>query len=278
MTLSFLRSPLSRKMAFTAIVATATVTLAPSPQAAQAATLATFDFTGNRETFLVPTTGIYTISGFGAQGGSSYAGIGGLGGSVSADFNLTAGQILDILVGGRGFDGFDGLGGGGGGGTYAVLPNGIPILVAGGGGGRNGGVTPSDGRNGGSIINGISSGGGDGSSGGGGGGFGGGGSSGFDLGSVGGDSFFSGGGGGGGFGGGGGGGRFGGGGDGGGGGTNYIALDANNRVFGVGVNSGDGKVMISSATAVPTPALLPGLMGMGLGLVRKCKQEALGSV
>jgi hypothetical protein len=270
MTLSFLRSPLSRKMAFTAIVATATVSLAPLPQAAQAATLATFDFTGNRETFLVPTTGVYTISGFGAQGGSSYAGIGGLGGSVSADFNLTAGQILDILVGGRGFDGL-----GGGGGTYVVLPNGMPILVAGGGGG-NGGID----NGGGSISNGDSNAGGFGGGGGGGGG-GGFGGRGRGLNGLGG---YNGRGGGGAHGYGGGGGGYGGGYGGygsvigGGGGTNYIALDANNRVFEVGVNSGDGKVMISSATAVPTPALLPGLMGMGLGLVRKRKQEALGSV
>jgi hypothetical protein len=32
------------------------------------------------------------------------------------------------------------------------------------------------------------------------------------------------------------------------------------------------------AVPVPTPALLPGLIGLGLGLVRKRKQEALGSV
>jgi hypothetical protein len=70
MTLSFLRSPLSRKMAFTAIVATATVSIAAPPQAAQAATLATFDFTGRIDTYRITTDGIYTISAFGAQGGS----------------------------------------------------------------------------------------------------------------------------------------------------------------------------------------------------------------
>lgn len=57
-------------------------------------------------------------------------------------------------------------------------------------------------------------------------------------------------------------------------------------IFNFSVPSGNGlassdyqlRSIEVEAVPVPTPALLPGLIGMGLGLVRKRKQEALGSV
>ncbi|MBD1843151.1 hypothetical protein H6F89_06990 [Cyanobacteria bacterium FACHB-63] len=56
--------------------------------AAPASALQTFNFTGNIQSWTVPTTGVYTITAFGAQGGRSN---GGRGGQTGADFNLTAG-------------------------------------------------------------------------------------------------------------------------------------------------------------------------------------------
>ncbi len=65
----------------------------------------TFDFTGFIDIINITTTGIYTIDAFGAQGGSSDGNLGGKGGNLRADFSLTAGQILSILVGQQGGNG-----------------------------------------------------------------------------------------------------------------------------------------------------------------------------
>ncbi len=99
------------------------------PIAAQAAT---FNFTGSIDAFTVPTTGVYTIDALAAQGGGG----GGRGGEISGNFQLNAGEILSILVGGAGRDGSTGFGSGGGGGSFVVL-NGAPLVIAGGGGGVN---------------------------------------------------------------------------------------------------------------------------------------------
>jgi hypothetical protein len=69
--------------------------------------------------------------------------------------------------------------------------------------------------------------------------------------------------------------------------VNFAAfLNTTGNVFsftvpgGGGLNTSDYQLrsIDVDAVPVPTPALLPGLIGMGLGLVRKRKQEALGSV
>jgi hypothetical protein len=95
-----------------------------------------FTYTGSLETFTVPTTGTYRILAFGAQGGSGLPftdgtfSIGGRGAEIGGDFILTAGEILEIAVGGMGAGGP-----GGGGGSFAVGPGNAPLVIAGGGGG-----------------------------------------------------------------------------------------------------------------------------------------------
>lgn len=113
----------------------------------------TFSATGSIVTFTVPTTGVYTITAFGAEGGTNSGVVDnspGLGAEVSGEFDLTAGETLDILVGGQGGNGYDADGGGGGGGgSFVVLANvpscsgtatipscpDTPLAIAGGGGG-----------------------------------------------------------------------------------------------------------------------------------------------
>jgi hypothetical protein len=98
----------------------------------------TSSFMGATEqTFVVPATGFYTILAYGAQGGSGIQNSGGLGAEMGGTFLLTAGETLDIFVGGEGSSGVSDLGaGGGGGGTFVVLAGSTPtLLVAAGGGG-----------------------------------------------------------------------------------------------------------------------------------------------
>ena len=252
-----------------------------------------FTYTGSLVTFTVPTTNSYQILAFGAQGGSatvgSLIGVGGLGAEIGGDFSLTAGEILQIAVGGAG-----GFNGGGGGGGFVVGPGNTPLVIAGGGGGGGlfssgigfpgqGGLTGPDGGGaggtggnggGGSMTAGGGGGGGffsaggtdalDGGTGGGafpglaggssGGGFGGGGGAGtIGLGGSGGGGGYSGGGGGsrsaGAHGPGGGGGSFN-------GGTDQILL--------ADFQTGNGEVLITElAAAVPEPASIA-LLGAGL--------------
>ena len=92
------------------------------------------------QTSTVPTTGTYTITADGAQGGSIAQGaVGGLGAEVSGTVTLTAGTTLDIVVGGQGNDFEDLVGGGGGSFVYAQTGDSL-LLVAGGGGGAFDGV------------------------------------------------------------------------------------------------------------------------------------------
>jgi hypothetical protein len=84
-----------------------------------------FSYTGSLVNFTVPINGIYQIIAFGAQGGGS---VGGKGAEIGGNFNLTAGKLLRIAVGGAG------TGRGGGGGSFVVGGN-APLVIAGAGGG-----------------------------------------------------------------------------------------------------------------------------------------------
>lgn len=115
--------------------------------ATSGAKAAAFSYTGTVIDYTVPVTGEYDITAFGAQGGNSAVGghAGGLGGEATGLFTLTAGDTLEIAVGGAGGVGFHGVNltyaaGSGGGGSFVVLSVGAgltPLVVAGGGGGAN---------------------------------------------------------------------------------------------------------------------------------------------
>ena len=94
-----------------------------------------FDFTGTVVDFTAPTTGLYSITAFGAQGGNG----GGFGAEIGGTLSLTAGDILEIAVGGQG--GSVGGTGGGGGGTFVFDETTDTLLVAAGGGGGRGFVS-----------------------------------------------------------------------------------------------------------------------------------------
>ena len=108
---------------------TALLTLAASESAAQAAPF-DFTYTGSSIIWTVPVTGTYQIVAFGAQGASivfnSITSPGGLGAEIGGDLGLTAGEVLQIAVGGAGS---------GGGGSFVVAPSNMPLVIAGGGGG-----------------------------------------------------------------------------------------------------------------------------------------------
>ncbi len=257
------------------------------------ASATTFSYTGGLQSFTATTAGTYDIVAFGAQGGSGFS-AGGLGAEIGGDFVLTAGETLQIAVGGMGSSNHDGYGGGGGG-SFVVAPSSTPLVIAGGGGGggafmTGGGGLATTGGTGTGGTGGSESGGGGGggfttagtsnSSGGGGGGgypglIGGGGAYGGPNGGYGGGGGGSGQGAAGG--GGGGGGYSGGGGatngsdNGGSGGTSYdTGLSNADLILLSGVNTGDGSVTITlladTVTAVPEPATLA-LLGLPLGLL-----------
>ncbi len=150
-----------------------------------AQTTYTFNYTGNVQTFTVPTSGEYNIEALGASAGnviSYYQTRGGLGGRTAGSINLTAGQIIYIYVGGKSADQLGNhpypncyfmLGGWNGGGDNRARGNGTAgggasdvriggqnlnnrIIVAGGGGGagwyvanggHGGGLTGGDSTN-----------------------------------------------------------------------------------------------------------------------------------
>ncbi len=104
---------------------------------------ASFSFNGNLQTWTVPP-GVCTIQieAWGAQGGSTSLVQGGLGGYAKGSLQVTAGQVLQIYVGGQGGNPNGGWNGGGNG------HNGGSYPASGGGGGasdvRLGGVTLAD--------------------------------------------------------------------------------------------------------------------------------------
>ena len=136
------------------------------------ATTETFNYTGAAQTWTVPagvTSASFEL--FGAQGGAATPGFGGpgLGGHATATFPLTAGDSIQVNVGGRGANspstgtgGFNGGGNGtdkGGGGASDIRIGGTTlnqrVLVAGGGGGGGGcsiGGQSSDGGGGGGLM------------------------------------------------------------------------------------------------------------------------------
>ena len=107
----------------------------------------TYSFSGSPVFVTVATTGTYDINAFGAQGGASTAGgnyslsAGGDGAEEGGSITLTAGEKLEIFVGGAGLAATStNNGGGGGGGTFVFANTGSAgayqaLLVAGGGGG-----------------------------------------------------------------------------------------------------------------------------------------------
>ena len=102
-----------------------------------------------------PIQAVYDIYAGGAQGGSDIAYSGGSGARLGGVFHLAAGDVLTLIVGGRGGNAggpYAPYGGAGGGGFSEVIVGGSTILMAGGGGGAgfNGpggsGVTGPDGE------------------------------------------------------------------------------------------------------------------------------------
>src|SRR5882672_3191616 len=87
-----------------------------------AARATSFVFTGSPDTFTAPVTGTYRILAFGAQGGFGGISPVGLGAEIGGEFSLTAGEVLQIAVGGSGAGGTGG-GAGGGGGSFVVGPS-----------------------------------------------------------------------------------------------------------------------------------------------------------
>lgn len=107
------------------------------------------------QTWTVPTTGTYRIEVKGAQGGvgAKAKGSAHSGATMRGDFDLTAGDTLDILVGQTGLP--HGLQecAGGGGGSFVVDADGDPLIIAGGGGANEsaGGATSTCGGQSGSA-------------------------------------------------------------------------------------------------------------------------------
>lgn len=91
-----------------------------------------FNTSSGIQLWTVPTSGIYRIEVWGAQGGAGIGGggySGGFGARMRGDFVLTAGVVIKILVGQTGDVSY-----GGGGGMTAVATNtNTPLIVAGGG-------------------------------------------------------------------------------------------------------------------------------------------------
>ncbi|MCJ2041351.1 glycine rich domain-containing protein, partial [Methylobacterium sp. J-059] len=92
----------------------------------------TYNYSGSTATYTTPFTGIFTITAYGAQGGSGSV-AGGKGAQASGIFNLTGNEELTVAVGGVGT--YKVFSGGGGGGSFIIAPNATPLVVAGGGGG-----------------------------------------------------------------------------------------------------------------------------------------------
>ena len=271
--------------------------------AAQATT--TFSYTGAIQTYTITATGIYDVTLAGGQGGPNNGSGGGAGAFVRGDVSLTAGTVLNIVVGGQGIDGHNYPGAwasSGGGGTFLYTSGPTLLAVAGGGGGADlgsangqpGAVGAPGAGNGGAATIASTGGGGAGwlgngatypdpfdSSGGGGssypsfaGGaagiaFGGGPVGAYGGGGAGGNNF------------GGGGGGYTGGdashadGNGGWGGTSYLASGFTNVIDMAGDNFGNGYITLSPVTVVPETStwvmMLAGFAGLGLAGYRRSK-------
>ena len=113
------------------------------------------------QSWTVPATGSYVIDAYGAEGGFSSGNVqGGLGARITGTLTLTGGQVLKILVG-QTVNGSNH----GGGGTFVTDNSNNPIMIAGGGGGGCGtggvdnisknGQTTTSGSNGAGLSAGI---------------------------------------------------------------------------------------------------------------------------
>ena len=141
-----------------------------------------FDYTGGIQTFTAPDTGTYKLEVWGASGGQGYAGGPGMGGNATGQVSLDIGNVLYVVVGGKGGDrgastgGYNGggkgaayrAGGAGGGATHIARSEGvlanlenkktdIYIVAGGGGGGPGGNRSNGDGGTGGGIQGGQGS-------------------------------------------------------------------------------------------------------------------------
>lgn len=101
-------------------------------------TVLTFSYTSSIQTFTVPAgVDSITIQAYGAQGGTSNAIPGANGAYVNANFTVTPGSIVNIMVGQQGYaeaQNDQNWGGGGGGGSF-VWDNSNTLWIAAGGGG-----------------------------------------------------------------------------------------------------------------------------------------------
>lgn len=89
------------------LLASAVLLAVTAPAVVASAAPVTFGYTSGFQTYTVPTTGLYSILAFGAQGGNPGGNIadlsgytGGLGAAISGDFALTSGEVLQVAVGG----------------------------------------------------------------------------------------------------------------------------------------------------------------------------------
>src|SRR3954453_10433449 len=90
-----------KRMKWRLLAGTSLLALAIAAPSAEAAVF-TFDYTGAVVSFVVPTNGEYQIIAYGAQGGGGSKSIGGKGAEIGGDFILTAGERLEIVIGGAG--------------------------------------------------------------------------------------------------------------------------------------------------------------------------------
>jgi hypothetical protein len=94
----------------------------------------------------VPVTGAYSIRAIGASGRGTTincTNTGGLGADMYGEFNLTAGQVILILVGQEGVNAVNGSSqdGGGGGGSFVTTSASVALVVAGAGGGSTNNIS-----------------------------------------------------------------------------------------------------------------------------------------
>jgi hypothetical protein len=121
-----------------------------------------YGYTGAAQFFTVPFTGEYQITAAGAQGGNAGGNVGGEGAKLGGLFDLTAGDTLELDVGGQGGYGYSGGSvattvqgvnissfhyGAGGGGASWVRDNGFDLLLTAGGGGGAGALLPIEDTN-----------------------------------------------------------------------------------------------------------------------------------
>ena len=114
--------------------------------AALASAQTTFNATGTIQTYTVPPGVVQIqIDAAGAQGGEGHAVAGGKGARLVANFTVTPGETLNVVVGGSGGNGVNKGGGGGGSFVYRTATQAGLLIAAAGGGGSAGSSAGSDG-------------------------------------------------------------------------------------------------------------------------------------